>query len=134
MSRSPVWHPFTQHGLGEPIPLVERAEGAVLHLADGRRMVDAIASWWVVTHGHGHPRIISAIQEQAARLDQVIVFREVNGQPLAARFDVNLVRAGKMIDPVLSPNDRIVLGVSGSSQAWQDLLQALPVFALFTRI
>lgn len=72
MIRSPVWHPFTQHGLGEPIPLVERAEGAVLHLADGRRMVDAIASWWVVTHGHGHPRIIKAIQDQAARLDQVI--------------------------------------------------------------
>ena len=72
MSHSPVWHPFTQHGLGEPIPLVERAEGSLLHLADGRSMVDAIASWWVVTHGHGHPRIINAIQEQAARLDQVI--------------------------------------------------------------
>lgn len=72
--------------------------------------------------------------KRVARLDQVVIFREVNGQPLAARFDLNLVRAGKMIDPVLLPNDRIVLGVSGSSQAWQDLLQALPVFALFTRI
>ncbi len=72
--------------------------------------------------------------KRVARLDQVVIFREVNGQPLAARFDLNLVRAGQMIDPVLAPNDRIVLGVSGSSQAWQDLLQALPVFALFTRI
>ncbi len=72
--------------------------------------------------------------KRVAKLDQVVIFREVNGQPLAARFDLNLVRAGKMIDPVLSPNDRIVLGVSGSSQAWQDLLQALPVLALFTRI
>ena len=33
---SSIWHPFTQHGLGEPIPLVERAEGALLHTADGR--------------------------------------------------------------------------------------------------
>lgn len=72
--------------------------------------------------------------KRVAKLDQVVIFREVNGQALAARFDLNLVRAGKMIDPVLSPNDRIVLGVSGSSQAWQDLLQALPVLALFTRI
>lgn len=72
--------------------------------------------------------------KRVAKLDQVIVFREVNGQSLAARFDLNMVRAGKMTDPVLLPNDRIVLGVSGSSQAWQDLLQALPVFALFTRI
>lgn len=72
MSASPVWHPFTQHGLGEPIPLVTRAEGAILHTADGRRIVDAISSWWVTTHGHGHPRIVSAIRDQAERLDQII--------------------------------------------------------------
>jgi len=72
MTRSPVWHPFTQHGLNEPIPMVDRAEGAVLHLANGARVIDAIASWWVVTHGHGHPAIIAAIADQAARLDQVI--------------------------------------------------------------
>ncbi|WP_414902515.1 adenosylmethionine--8-amino-7-oxononanoate transaminase [Sphingomonas flavalba] len=69
---SPIWHPFTQHGLGEPIPLVTRAEGAVFHTADGRRIVDAISSWWVTTHGHNHPRIMAAIAEQAAKLDQII--------------------------------------------------------------
>ncbi len=69
---SPVWHPFTQHGLAPEPPLVIRGEGAWLTLADGRRMLDAISSWWVITHGHGHPRIIAAIQEQAAKLDQVI--------------------------------------------------------------
>lgn len=72
MSRSPVWHPFHQHGLGEPIPLVERAEGALLHTADGRAVVDAISSWWVTTHGHNHPRIVAAIRQQAERLDQLI--------------------------------------------------------------
>ncbi|MDH7640768.1 adenosylmethionine--8-amino-7-oxononanoate transaminase [Sphingomonas oryzagri] len=69
---SPVWHPFTQHGLNEPIPLVERSEGAALYTADGRRIVDAVSSWWVTTHGHRHPRIVAAIQEQAAKLDQII--------------------------------------------------------------
>ncbi|MFV0622590.1 adenosylmethionine--8-amino-7-oxononanoate transaminase [Sphingomonas sp. ac-8] len=69
---SPVWHPFTQHGLGEPIPLVNRAEGAILHTSDGRRIVDAISSWWVTTHGHSHPRIVAAIREQAETLDQII--------------------------------------------------------------
>lgn len=72
MTRSPVWHPFTQHGLEEPIPLVTHAEGAILHTADGRRVVDAISSWWVTTHGHCHPRIVAAIAEQAQRLDQLI--------------------------------------------------------------
>ena len=58
---SPVWHPFHQHGLGEAIPLVERAEGAVLHTADGREVLDVISSWWVIGHGHNRPRIVEAI-------------------------------------------------------------------------
>jgi len=70
--RPPVWHPFTQHGLQEPIPQVERAEGAILHTADGRRVIDAISSWWVTTHGHCHPRIVAAIAAQAGKLDQLI--------------------------------------------------------------
>lgn len=69
---SPVWHPFHQHGLGAPIPHVARAEGALLHLADGGTLIDAISSWWVTTHGHCHPRIAAAIAEQAGRFDQLI--------------------------------------------------------------
>lgn len=72
MSQSPVWHPFTQHGLNEPIPLVDRAEGAILHTQDGRRIIDAISSWWVTTHGHCHPHIMAAIAEQTQTLDQII--------------------------------------------------------------
>lgn len=72
MSSSPVWHPFTQHGLDEPIPLIERAEGAILHSRDGRRIIDGISSWWVTTHGHCHPRIVAAIEDQAGKLDQLI--------------------------------------------------------------
>ncbi len=69
---SAVWHPFTQHGLDEPIPTVVRAQGAALFTSDGRRIVDAISSWWVTTHGHGEPRIMAAIADQAARMDQII--------------------------------------------------------------
>ncbi|AQR73349.1 adenosylmethionine--8-amino-7-oxononanoate transaminase [Sphingomonas sp. LM7] len=72
MNDSPIWHPFTQHGLGEPVPQVLRAEGAVLHTADGRRIVDAISSWWVTTHGHCHPAIMAAIRTCAEQLDQII--------------------------------------------------------------
>lgn len=72
MTRSPIWHPFTQHGLGEPIPLVTHAEGAALYTADGRRVIDGISSWWVTTHGHCNPRIMAAIAEQTTKLDQII--------------------------------------------------------------
>tara|TARA_R110000772_G_scaffold22586_16_gene61045 strand:+ start:510 stop:1769 length:1260 start_codon:yes stop_codon:yes gene_type:complete len=67
-----IWHPFTQHGLGEPIPQVVKAEGATLYTDDGRAIIDAISSWWVQTHGHCNPKIVAAIQEQSACLDQMI--------------------------------------------------------------
>jgi len=69
---SPVWHPFTQHGLGEPIPRIVRSEGSALYTDDGRRIIDAISSWWVTTHGHCNPRIMAAIADQAMKLDQMI--------------------------------------------------------------
>ncbi len=67
-----IWHPFTQHGLNEPIPEVVSGDGAILRLADGRELIDGIASWWVNTHGHAHPKIARAIADQAAQLDQII--------------------------------------------------------------
>ncbi|NPU10776.1 adenosylmethionine--8-amino-7-oxononanoate transaminase [Bradyrhizobium sp. 83012] len=69
---SPIWHPFTQHALQPQMTPIVRGEGAYLHAADGRRIIDAIASWWVVTHGHCCQHIVRAIQAQAERLDQVI--------------------------------------------------------------
>jgi adenosylmethionine---8-amino-7-oxononanoate aminotransferase len=71
-ARSPIWHPFTQHALQPVMTKIVRAGGAWLEAADGSRIFDGISSWWVVTHGHNHPRIVSAIQKQAAILDQVI--------------------------------------------------------------
>lgn len=68
---SAVWHPFTQHALTPDFPLVRRGEGAWLETENGR-LFDAISSWWVITHGHRHPRIIDAIKRQADKLDQVI--------------------------------------------------------------
>ena len=70
--RSPIWHPFTQHALRPSLPTAIRAEGAYLITADDRRIIDAISSWWVITHGHRHPRIVDAIKAQADVLDQVI--------------------------------------------------------------
>ncbi len=71
-SKSPVWHPFTQHAVQPEPPLISKGEGAWLETADGRRIFDAISSWWVVTHGHRHPHIMQAIKRQTDQLDQVI--------------------------------------------------------------
>jgi len=69
---SPIWHPFTQHALQPEMLKISHGQGAYLYTEDNRRIIDAIASWWVVTHGHCHPPIVRAIQEQAGLLDQII--------------------------------------------------------------
>ncbi|TGT54087.1 adenosylmethionine--8-amino-7-oxononanoate transaminase [Mesorhizobium sp. M00.F.Ca.ET.170.01.1.1] len=72
MSRSAVWHPFTQHATEPVPPMVVRTEGAYVETRDGKHILDAISSWWVITHGHRHPKITEAIRNATETLDQVI--------------------------------------------------------------
>ncbi len=83
-----IWHPFTNSAL-DPAPLhVVRAEGVWLHLADGRKILDAISSWWVNLHGHANPRIAAAIAAQAQKLEHVILagFTHDAAEELATRL------------------------------------------------
>lgn len=67
-----VWHPFTQHLTAEdPIGIV-RAEGVYLYDEAGNSYIDANSSWWVNTHGHGHPHIGAAINEQFKAIDHIV--------------------------------------------------------------
>ncbi|ARM90895.1 adenosylmethionine-8-amino-7-oxononanoate aminotransferase [Rhizobium leguminosarum] len=72
MTKSTIWHPFTQHALEAPMRRIVRTDGAHLVDEDGRAVLDAISSWWVVTHGHRHPKIMRAIQTAIDTHDQVI--------------------------------------------------------------
>src|SRR5882672_11030785 len=67
-----IWHPFTSLVDGPESLLVESANGVYLHLQDGRKIIDAVSSWWVNLHGHSHPVIAQAIAEQAKKLEHVI--------------------------------------------------------------
>ena len=74
---SPIWHPFTQHAITPESIHIDRGAGAYLFARgdegqDERCIIDAISSWWVITHGHCNPKISAAVQEQAGKLDQVI--------------------------------------------------------------
>ncbi len=68
-----------------------------------------------------------------ARLDEIAVFRKEGGARMVAVFDAKAIRAGKMADPVLKPNDIVVVGFNGMAQAFQDFLRTAPLLALFTR-
>ena len=67
-----LWHPYTQmKGMALPVPVV-KASGAILHTEDGREIIDAVASWWVNPHGHGHPHLAESIKQQVLKVDHVI--------------------------------------------------------------
>lgn len=67
-----VWHPFTQQQLaGDPIEIV-KANGVLLIDADGNEYIDANSSWWVNVHGHAHPHIAKAINEQFNTIDHIV--------------------------------------------------------------
>src|SRR5687767_10734607 len=75
-----LWHPCSQmrdYDSFPPLP-VAGAQGGWLHLADGRRVFDAISSWWCKSLGHGHPRLTAALAAQAARFEHVILANTTN--------------------------------------------------------
>jgi len=67
-----IWHPFTPLS-GSPDPLlIQSAKGVYLETQDGRKIIDAISSWWVNIHGHSNEFIANAIHQQALKLEHVI--------------------------------------------------------------
>ena len=83
-----IWHPFTQEAL-DPQPVhIERGEGVYLYTRDGRKLIDAISSWWVNLHGHAHPLIAEAIAKQARKLEHVVFagFTHDAAEELAGRL------------------------------------------------
>ena len=62
--REHVWHPYTSMTDTQPTRLVVGADGPRLRLADGREVVDAMASWWAAIHGYRHPALDAAAHRQ----------------------------------------------------------------------
>lgn len=67
-----VWHPFTSLKESEPPLLIDSAKGMYLHTADGKKILDAVSSWWVNIHGHSNEYIAEALYKQALKLEHVI--------------------------------------------------------------
>jgi len=67
-----VWRPYCQMQTARPPLPVVATHGARLVLADGRELVDGLASWWTACHGYNHPHIAGALTAQIARMPHVM--------------------------------------------------------------
>ncbi|MEX2016712.1 MAG: adenosylmethionine--8-amino-7-oxononanoate transaminase [Candidatus Hydrogenedentales bacterium] len=114
-----LWHPYTDAARFEREPYIcfERGEGVYLYDREGRPVLDGIASWWCASLGHGHPRVVTAIQEQAAVLQHSILGNQ--SHPRAVELAARLAE--------LAPGDcnRVYFAADGASATEAALKMAL---------
>jgi adenosylmethionine-8-amino-7-oxononanoate aminotransferase len=83
-----IWLPYTQMKTTQAPLAAVRTQGGRITLADGRELVDGIASWWTAVHGYNHPHIVEAIEKQARLMPHVMLGGLLHEQAatLAARL------------------------------------------------
>ena len=83
-----LWRPYTQmRGAAPPLEAV-RTHGSRIVLADGRELIDGIASWWTAAHGYNHPHIRAAVAAQLEAMPHVMFggLTHAPAERLAARL------------------------------------------------
>ena len=67
-----IWLPYAQMKTATPPLPVVRSRGSRLELADGRELIDGVASWWTACHGYNHPHIAQAVRGQLEAMPHVM--------------------------------------------------------------
>ncbi|WP_282580314.1 adenosylmethionine--8-amino-7-oxononanoate transaminase [Nocardioides sp. InS609-2] len=104
--REHLWHPYTSMTDPTPVRLVTGADGVHLTMADGSRVVDAMASWWSAIHGYNHPLLNRAATEQLESMAHVM-FGGLTHEP-AIRL------AQRLVDLAPDGLEHVFLADSGS--------------------
>lgn len=113
-----------------------RVSVTVVEAASQKITVDGAVTKPGVYQMRGRTTLMQAVAmaegpTRVADLDQVAVFRTVDGRRMAAVFDLGMIRGGRADDPVLRGDDIVVVDTSRLSATMRDVLAALPGFAVF---
>lgn len=106
LDRAHAWHPYAPFAPAPPVFPVASARGVRLTLADGRELVDGMASWWCAIHGYNHPRLNEAARAQLDAMAHVM-FGGLTHEP-AARL------ARRLVEITPAPLQHVFFADSGS--------------------
>src|SRR5579862_3169018 len=106
-----IWLPYAQMKIASPPLAVKATRGCRIVLADGRELIDGIASWWTACHGYNHPHIRAAVEAQLATMPHVMFGGLVHEQALTLARRLTAMLAGNNRTADL---DRVFFSDSGS--------------------
>ena len=115
-----IWLPYTQMQTETPPAPVASANGTRIRLADGRELIDGIASWWTACHGYNHPHIRKEVVKQLEVMPH-IMFGGLVHEPA---FSL----AQKITGALPGPLDRVFFSESGSVSVEIALKMAIQFF------
>ena len=95
-----VWLPYAQMKTITPPLAIAASRGSRIVLADGRELIDGIASWWTACHGYNHPHIRAAVERQLATMPHVMFGGTVHEQALTLAQRLAAIMAPSGLDRV----------------------------------
>lgn len=106
LDRQHVWHPYSSFDSPlAPFPIIS-ADGVRIKLADGRELIDGMASWWSVLHGYNNPELNQAAKDQIDQMSHVMF------GGLTHPKAVELCK--KLVDLTPTPLNKVFISDSGS--------------------